>query len=123
MMLVQIGAGQIRRPSVRPLPRNEIPEVQMKAVLIPLVVAAGVFSAGLAQAGPEDVAKAQCGKCHELEKKKKGPPYLETAKKFKGKADAEATMIKEINDRTGDHPEIKASQEDIKTVVQWILTL
>ena len=95
----------------------------MKAVLISVIVAVGALSAGLAQAGPEDVAKAQCGKCHELDKKKKGPSFQEAAKKYKGKADAEAAMIKVITDTKGDHPEIKASPDDIKAVVKWILTL
>ncbi len=94
----------------------------MKSVLIPLIVAVGVLSAGLAQANP-DLAKAQCGKCHELDKKKKGPAFQDSAKKYKGKADAEATIIKFINDTKGDHPEIPAKQEDIKAVVKWILTL
>lgn len=96
----------------------------MKTVLFSAILAAGVLSLGVAQAQTvPDVAKNNCGKCHELDKKKKGPPYLETAKKYKGKADAEATMFKTITDPKGDHPELKASPEDTKTVLKWILTL
>ena len=38
-------------------------------------------------------------------------------------ADAEAAMLKSITDPKGDHPEMKASPEDAKTMVKWILTL
>lgn len=99
----------------------------MKSVLIPLIVAAGVLSAGLAKAGAEvantEMAKAQCGKCHELDKKKKGPAFQDSAKKYKGKADAEALILKTISDPKGDHPELTNKPEDIKAVIKWILTL
>ena len=96
----------------------------MKAFLFSAIVAAGVLAAGAAQAQTvPDVAKTNCGKCHELDKKKKGPSYLDTAKKYKGKADAEATMFKIVTDPKGDHPEMTAKPEDVKTVLKWILTL
>lgn len=40
----------------------------------------------------------------------------------KGKADAEAVVFKALTDPKGDHPEVKAKPEDIKTAVKWILT-
>ena len=93
----------------------------MKSVLIASLVAAGVLFTGAAQASP-DLAQAKCGKCHEMDKKKKGPSYKSTAAKFKGKADAEATIIKAITDKDGDHPEIKgASADEVKTIVKWVL--
>ena len=93
----------------------------MKRVLAALFVAAGVLAAPLAYANA-DLAQKACGKCHEMEKKKKGPPYKATAAKYKGKADAEATMFKFVTDPKGDHPEFNASPDDIKTVLKWILT-
>jgi cytochrome c len=92
----------------------------MKHVLIASFIAAGVLFAGAAQASA-DLANANCGKCHEMDKKKKGPPYKETAAKYKGKADAEATILKTITDPKGDHPEFKAKPEDVKTVIKWVL--
>lgn len=94
----------------------------MKALLTATLLSAGMLLAGAAQANP-DLAKDKCGKCHEMDKKKKGPPYKETAAKYKGKADAEATLFKTITDPKGDHPEMKASPEDTRTVLKWILTL
>jgi cytochrome c len=92
----------------------------MKTLLTAALLCAGVLLAGTALANPE-LAKAQCGKCHEMDKKKKGPPYKETAAKYKGKADAETTIFKSITDPKGDHPEMKSSPEDIKTVLKWVL--
>ena len=94
----------------------------MKSVLIASMLAAGVLFAGAAQASP-DLANANCGKCHEMDKKKKGPSYKTTAAKWKGKANAEADMFKLVKDPNGDHPEFKAKDEDIKAVIKWILTL
>jgi cytochrome c len=92
----------------------------MKSVLIASLVAAGVLFAGTAQASAE-LAQANCGKCHEMDKKKKGPSYKTTAAKYKGKPDAEATMFKFLTDPNGDHPEYKGKPDDAKTVIKWIL--
>ena len=51
------------------------------------------------------------------------PGFKETAAKYKGKADAEATILKKINDPKGDHPEMKAKPEEVTSVVKWILSL
>jgi cytochrome c551/c552 len=56
-----------------------------------------------------------------MDKKKKGPSYKATAAKYKGKADAEATLFKFVTDPNGDHPEFKAKPEDVKTVIKWVL--
>ena len=93
----------------------------MKSVLIACLLTAGVLFAGAARANPE-LAQANCGKCHELDKKKKGPSSKTTAAKRKGKAGAEDEMFKLINDPKGDHPEFKAKPEDQKAVIKWILT-
>jgi len=95
----------------------------MKRVLISAFIAAGVLATGAAQASPELSKSAGCAKCHEIDKKKKGPAYKDSAAKYKGKADAEATIFKTITDPNGDHPEMKASPEDTKTMIKWILTL
>lgn len=96
----------------------------MKAVLTSAIVAVAVLSAGMAQASPDLAKSAGCVKCHDMDKKKKGAPgFKETAANYKGKANAEATILKKINDPKGDHPEMKASQDDIKSVVKWVLSL
>ena len=95
----------------------------MKSILISAILAFGVFSAGLAQASPDLAKSAGCMKCHELDKKKKGPSFHDSAKKYKGKADAEALVFKTITDPKGDHPELTSNPEDTKAVIKWVLTL
>lgn len=95
----------------------------MRSILIAAFVASGVLAAGAVQASPELSKSAGCVKCHEIDKKKKGPAYKDSAAKYKGKADAEAVIFKSITDPNGDHPEMKASAEDTKTMIKWILTL
>jgi len=59
-----------------------------------------------------------------MDKTKKGAPgFKESAAKYKGKADAEATLVKFVTDTKGDHPEVKASADDVKTMVKWVLSL
>jgi cytochrome c len=94
----------------------------MKTALIATLLAAGLHAAGAAQANP-DLANKHCGKCHEMDKKKKGPAYKTTAAKFKGKADAEATLFKAVTDPNGDHPEMttKPSNDEVRTTIKWVL--
>ena len=96
----------------------------MKTVLLSAIVTAAVFSAGAVQASPELAKSAGCAKCHDMDKTKKGAPgFKETAAQYKGKAEAEATILKKINDPKGDHPEMKAKPEEVQSVVKWILSL
>jgi len=96
----------------------------MKSVLISAFITAGVLAMGAAQASPELAKSAGCAKCHDMDKEKKGAPAFKTsAAKYKGKPDAEATIYKFISDAKGDHPELKASPDDAKAVIKWILTL
>lgn len=94
----------------------------MKAVLIAAMVALAATATTGAWAS-EELAKAKCGKCHEMDKKKKGPAYKETASKSKGKAGAEDALFKSVTDPKGDHPEFKATPDETRTVIKWILTL
>ena len=66
-----------------------------RVLLTATLLSAGLLMAGGAQANP-DLAKDKCGKCHEMDKKKKGPAYKDTAAKYKGKADAGETVTVEI---------------------------
>jgi cytochrome c len=107
-------------------------------LLTTLAVACGLMAASIASAAVDaDAAqaalkKSDCFKCHAVDKKKDGPPFKETAKKYKGKADAEATLTKhittsptiEIDGKKEEHKSIKTKDAaEIKNVVQWILSL
>ncbi len=90
-------------------------------------IVAGLLVAGLVLAGPvsasADLAKSSgCLKCHDIDKKKMGPGFKDVAAAHKGKAADEAALVAKI---TGgkDHPPIKASEADVKTLVKWVLAM
>ncbi len=89
----------------------------MKMIIVSALVAIGVLGAGHALANA-DLAKTHCGKCHEMDKKSKGPSYKSMSAKFKGN---EAGALKAIEDPKADHPEMKAKPEDVRTIIKWVL--
>lgn len=99
----------------------------LKGAMMRTAIVAGLLVAGFALSGPvsasADLAKSSgCMKCHDIDKKKMGPGFKDVAAAKKGKADAEAAMVAKI---TGgkDHPPIKASEADVKTLVKWVLAM
>ena len=77
------------------------------------------------------IKKSKCGTCHSLEKKKEGPAFKETAKKYKGKDDAAKKLFTHMTtspkvkvdgkEETHDSPKTK-SDDEIKNLVGWILS-
>lgn len=107
-------------------------------LLATLFLAGGLMTASFAYAAPDaDAAQAllktsNCNKCHSVDKKKVGPSYKEVAKKYNGKADAEAKLITHITtgpmvDIDGvkeEHSKVKTTDAAAqKNLVQWILSL
>jgi cytochrome c len=108
--------------------------MSMKKLLIPLAVAAALAAPGLAAASEgESLAKSNgCLKCHAVDKKKDGPAYKEVAKKYKGKADAEAKLVAfiskggkiKVDGQEEDHKTVKGGDTAVATtIVKWILSL
>ena len=107
-------------------------------VTILLAGICGALALPLAQAQSVDAAAAEalakksgCMKCHSVSAKKEGPPFKETAAKYKGKADAEAALFKhlttnpkvKVDGKEELHDSLKTKNEaDIKNVVKYILT-
>lgn len=93
-------------------------------------------TAAIAHAADDAAAEAllkesKCLKCHSVDKKKDGPSYKETAKKYKDKPDAVAKLTKhvtepskvEIDGVKEDHGAVKTrDQAKIDNLVQWILS-
>lgn len=82
-------------------------------------VAAAAFSGGaLAQdvdAAKDLMKQNKCTQCHGMDKDKDGPSFKKTAAKYKGKADAEATLVKHLTSS----PKVKladGSEEEHKVV-------
>jgi len=94
-----------------------------KTTLLVAVAALGLAAAGAANAS-EDLAKANgCLACHNVEgAKKMGPSFKDISAKYKGKADAEATLTDKLSAAKG-HPKVKSSGDDTKTLVKWVLSL
>ena len=75
--------------------------------------------------------KSGCNKCHSLSAKKEGPPYKDTAAKYKGKANAEDELFKhlttnptvEVDGKKERHDSPKTKDEaQIRNLVRYILT-
>jgi cytochrome c len=105
---------------------------------IALTLATAVLTAAQAAAIDKDAAQAlakknECFTCHGIDKTKKGPAYTKVALKYKGKADAEAKLIKhlttgpkiKLNDGTEENHKIIDTQDEsaIKNLIAWILSL
>jgi len=94
------------------------------------LAAACLMLAGAAQANEKLLQASGCTACHSVDKKLIGPSLKDVAAKYRGKKGAEADLIKKVKAGGkgvwGDIPMTPNSHvkdEDIKTLVQWILEL
>lgn len=107
----------------------------MKAMFATLAAAAGLaLASGALAADPkaaEALAKASgCFACHSIDTKIVGPAYKQVAAKYKNDKNAEATLVKKVKAGGkgvwGDMmmpPNAHVKDNDIKSIVQWILSL
>lgn len=107
----------------------------MKIIVTLLAAAAAVTLATGAHAADakaaEALAKASgCFACHTVDKKLVGPGYQEIANKYRKDKGAEASLIQKVKEGGkgvwGDipmPPNAHVKDADIKTLVQWILSL
>ncbi|HPX88808.1 MAG TPA: c-type cytochrome [Methylophilaceae bacterium] len=103
----------------------------MKALLVTVAVAGSLMMAGQASANQALAQKSGCLACHSIDKKVLGPSYKDVAAKYKGDKTAEAKLIEKVKKggsgtwgpmpMPANSPQVK--DEDIKTIVQWILAL
>jgi cytochrome c len=96
----------------------------IKSLAVGLVAVALLAAGGVARAdGEEALAKSSgCLNCHAVDAKKMGPSFKETAAKYKGKADAQATLTAKLSAAKG-HPEVKAKGDDLTKLIKWILAM
>ena len=83
-----------------------------------------------ALANEELAKKNACTACHAIDKKLVGPAYKEVAKKYAGDATAEAKLIDKVKKggvgvwgQVPMPPNASVKDEDIKTLVKWVLSL
>jgi cytochrome c len=74
--------------------------------------------------------KNGCNACHTVDKKLVGPSYNEVAAKYRGNPKAEALLIDKVKKggvgtwgQVPMPPNAQAKDEDVKTLVKWILAL
>jgi len=101
----------------------------MKSVVIAGFAATGLLFTGAANASLELAQKSQCMLCHAVDKKLVGPAYKEVAAKYKGDATAEAKLIEKVKKggsgvwgQVPMPPNTAVKDDDIKTLVKWVLS-
>lgn len=102
----------------------------MRFTAIGLAAAALFALAGAAQANEKLFQASGCNACHTVDKKLLGPGLKDIAAKYRGNKGAEADLVKKVKNGSkgvwGDiqmTPNAHVKDEDIKTLVQWILSL
>lgn len=102
-------------------------------VLLSAIAAATVLLAGQAHAADAQALaqKSGCLACHSVDHKVLGPAYKDVAAKYKGDKGAEAKLVAKVKaggsgvwgniPMPANSPQVK--DEDIKTIVQWILAM
>jgi|SRR5271167_4743506 len=80
--------------------------------------------------GEQLVQKSDCLSCHSVDHKVVGPAFSEVASRYAGKAGVESSLIASIKDGSSGHwgdvpmmPHPKLSDEQIRKMVDWILSL
>jgi cytochrome c len=94
----------------------------MKLIAMTVIASIGLTAANAANAQEALAKSSGCLNCHAVDTKKVGPALKEVAAKYKGKTDAEAALVAKL---TGgkEHPAVKASPDDVKSIVKWVLSL
>ena len=107
----------------------------MKSVILSIAMV-GAFVANQAQAADAKAAealaqKSGCLACHSVQNKVVGPSYKDVAAKYKNDKGAEARLIAKVKaggsgvwgpvPMPANSPQVK--DEDIKIIVQWVLSL
>ena len=103
----------------------------MKSLLVGTAVAVTfAWSAGaLAQDAAKLAQTKSCLACHQVDKKLVGPSYKDVAKKYAGKKDALAMLVKKV--RAGGTgvwgqipmpPNAGVSEKEAQILVKWILS-
>lgn len=108
--------------------------MRVRFLIIPAALLISVAQAqGLdAKKASELMAKAGCNACHQMEKKVLGPSYKDVATKYKANAKTAELLAKKVREGGNGvwgpipmppHPKEKITDEDLKQMIAWIMTL
>jgi cytochrome c len=107
----------------------------MKQAFIALAAVASIFGTGAAQAADAKAAEAlmkknACIACHAIDKKVVGPAYKDVAAKYRGQKDIAPKLVEKVKKggvgvwgQVPMPPNANVSDADVKTLVDWILSL
>ena len=104
----------------------------MKSIHLFLALGLTTAFAGQAAASEAIIKKARCIACHAVDKKLVGPAYRDVAAKYRGDTGALARLSAKVrNGGSGvwgeipmpPHPVDKLSDADLKSAVEWVLSL
>ena len=100
-------------------------------VLLAIIATAAVLLAGQASASEALAQKSGCLACHSVDKKVLGPALKDVSAKYKGDKGAEAKLVAKVKaggsgvwgpmPMPAMSPQVK--DEDIKSIVHWVLSL
>ena len=101
----------------------------MKFVFVALATI-GILAAGNTAASEKIAQSSGCMTCHTTDRKVIGPSFKEIAAKYRYHKDAESLLVKKIKvggsgvwGSTPMPPNAHVKEDNIRAVVQWILTL
>jgi cytochrome c len=87
----------------------------MKRMLL-VLAATGLLAGALPASADEALFKSKgCAKCHDAEKKKKGPAVAALTAKYKGDKAAIGKLAATVKGK--DHPEVDVSDEELKKLI------
>ena len=99
--------------------------------LLAIIATAAVLLAGQASASEALAQKSGCLACHGVDKKVLGPALKDVSAKYKGDKGAEAKLVAKVKaggsgvwgpmPMPANSPQVK--DEDIKSIVHWVLSL
>ena len=105
----------------------------MKTLYAALAAASFAAVTALPASADDQLALAQksgCTACHSVDKKIVGPAYVDVAAKYKGDTSAAAKLVQKVKSggagvwgQVPMPPNPKVPEEDVKALVNWILTL
>lgn len=117
--------------SAEAAPTEAAPTEAAPAEAAPEEVAAAPAPAAADSSDPAALAQAKgCLACHQIEIKVVGPAYKDVAAKYKGDAGAVDALVKKVKEggvgawgQIPMPPQVVATEEEIKLLVKWILSL
>jgi len=93
----------------------------MKLIAMAALASISLVATGAASAQEALAKSSGCLNCHAVDTKKIGPSFKDVAAKYKGKPDAESMLVAKISGGK-EHPAVKATADDVKSLVKWVLS-